>query len=65
MNIAARTRDGALIPRVASGTNLVRTSLGSAKFVLATAAVLCSSSPKTAAVSWENAVHPMCTKRHA
>jgi hypothetical protein len=65
INAAARTRELVLIRRVASGTNLVRTSLGYAKCVHATALVFCSSSPNTAAVSGENPVHPKCTRTEA
>jgi hypothetical protein len=39
MKAAALTRPDALIPRVARGTKLVSTFLGSAKFVSATARV--------------------------
>lgn len=63
MNAAALARPSAGIPRVASGIIVRKTSLGSAKFVIATALLTVRSSPKTAAVSCESAVQPMCSKR--
>lgn len=59
--VMSRRRRNTSAPRVSSGRKVRNRSLGSAKLVLAPAALTARSSPpSSAAVSCANAVHPTC-----